>query len=146
MNHRLSQKIRKKMVKTGDKSECHLCQKYAKEGNLKLVLFKPSLVEFVSFTFQGPSSSLFFLFEEKQVLWQQLCWSLLDSTSHWWQSISRSSLWSRKPLLFYLFWSGVVDTAANAWFNCCITSVRSSHCWELYYLHTVYLSIGLYVI
>lgn len=57
-------------------------KKYAKEGNLKLVLYKPSLVEFVFFTFQGPSSSFFFFFEEKQVLWQHLCWSLLDSTSH----------------------------------------------------------------
>lgn len=37
-------------------------KKYAKEGNLKLVLYKPSLVEFVLFTFQGPSSSLFFSF------------------------------------------------------------------------------------
>lgn len=37
-------------------------KKYAKEGNLKLVLYKPSLVEFVLFTFQGPSSSFFFFF------------------------------------------------------------------------------------
>lgn len=68
MNHRLSQKIRKKVVKTGDKSECHLCQKYAKEGNLKLVLYKPSLVEFVLFTFHflfTCFSSFFFLKRNK---------------------------------------------------------------------------------